>query len=75
LLVVASIVDGSWSGVVDASSTKPDPLTMVSSIIGECRDNSITSRASVSAHIFTLKTYRNNINNLTFFSKIIFFFF
>ena len=47
LLAVATIVDGSWSGVVDASSNKPDVLTLASSIIGHCRPHSITSRSSV----------------------------
>ena len=47
MLAVATIVDGNWSGVVDTTSSKTNPITLASSIIGECRDNSISSRFSV----------------------------
>ena len=47
LLAVATIVDGNWSGIVDATSKKANPLALASSIIGECRNNSISSRSSI----------------------------
>ncbi len=46
MLAAATVVEGMWSGVVDTTQKAgEDPISKARSIVGDCRSNSISSRA------------------------------